>query len=54
MWERLKIVDTVVEYNADATQEMYAKDEGGINSCNCEYCVNYRLVRSEIYPADFR
>jgi|SRR5579883_740554 len=54
MWERLKIGDTLVEYDAEATRDMYAKDKGGINSCNCEYCVNYRLVRDEVYPADFR
>ena len=54
MWERLKIGDTLVEYDAEATRDMYAKDQGGINSCNCEYCVNYRLVRDEVYPSDFR
>jgi hypothetical protein len=54
MWERLKIGDTLVEYDADATREMYAKDAGGINSCKCDYCVNYRLVRAEVYPPEFR
>lgn len=54
MWERVKIGDTLVEYDAAATREAYAKDEGGINSCNCEYCANYRLVREKIYPPDFR
>ncbi len=54
MWERVKIGDTLVEFDAAATREAYANYEGGINSCNCDYCVNYRLVRDDVYPPDFR
>lgn len=54
MWKRLQIGSTVVEYDADATRRAYTQDEGGISSCVCDYCTNYRLVRDQVYPLEFR
>ena len=54
MRDRVKIGDTLVEYDAAATGDAYENGEGGVNSCDCAYCVNYRLVRDKIYPTDFR
>lgn len=53
MPERMKIGNVVVEYDPVATRDAYARIDGGINSCKCEYCANYRLVREVIYPHDF-
>lgn len=49
----MKIGGVVVEYDAVATRNAYAEIDGGINSCKCDCCANYRLVREEIYPQDF-
>lgn len=48
------IGNNLVECDAEATRAAYAKVVGGIDSCRCEYCVNYRLAREQIYPPEFR
>ena len=54
MQHQTKIRQTLIEYDPEATRDAYAKVEGGINSCKCGYCANYRLVRERVYPQEFR
>ena len=38
----------------DATILAYARTErGGADTCNCAGCRNFRLVRAEVFPAEF-
>jgi hypothetical protein len=53
MFQQLKIRDTSVEFDATATRAMYAEVTGTIDLCKCDYCVNYRTVRTIIYPPEF-
>lgn len=50
-----EIAGAAVAPSADVTREIYSRIMcGGADMCNCLACRNYRLVRDEAYPSEFR
>ncbi len=50
-----EIAGTSVSFELEATRDIYARIAyGGAETCNCQPCRNYRLVRDEAYPPEFR
>lgn len=54
MKHRTKIGHALIEYDPEATRDAYSRVNGGISSCKCECCANYRLAREQMYPPAFR
>lgn len=50
-----EIAGAAVAPSAETTRDIYARIVcGGADVCNCLACRNYRMVRDEAYPPDFR
>lgn len=50
-----EIAGTSVSFDPEQTRRIYARIPcGGADTCNCQPCRNYRLVREVAYPPEFR
>jgi hypothetical protein len=49
------VAGAAVAAEPDETRRIYQRiASGGADGCNCQPCQNFRLVRDEAYPAEFR
>lgn len=52
---KFEFQDWVLECDVEATHRIYAEiTEGGADECVCDYCKNYSLLRSRVFPEDAR